>query len=146
MTLINSGPGSPALSGRRAAWYRRPTEAADDADKADPGEMAQIKAEQVERQKGKYGSVKFPPYKPGAGAAVDPDAPPTEKPKHWIEIVLKDEDGHPIPGELYRIVFPDGTADERTLDEKGYARYDGIDPGTCKVTFPNLDKKIWHKS
>ena len=30
-----------------------------------------------------------------------------------------------------------------TLDEKGHARVDHIDPGTCKVTFPNLDKDAW---
>src|SRR5437879_1362868 len=111
--------------------------------------MAKIKAEQVARQSGKYGSTKFPPYKPGGGGGagmIDPNPPGPDRPKHWSEIVLKDEEDHPIPGELYRIVFPDGAADERTLDEKGYARYDGTDPGTCKVTFPNLDKKIWHKA
>lgn len=29
-----------------------------------------------------------------------------------------------------------------TLDSKGQARVDGIDPGTCRVTFPNLDKNM----
>ncbi len=37
--------------------------------------------------------------------------------------------------------LPDGkTVAEGTLDEIGFAHVDGIDPGTFKITFPNLDK------
>ena len=32
-----------------------------------------------------------------------------------------------------------------TLDNNGFARVDGIDPGTCKITFPELDKDAWEK-
>jgi len=149
MTLINSGPGFPAMPGVPGMLVSpMAVAAAKDADKADPGEMAQLKAEQIQQGKGKYGEVKLPPHKPSppdspAGIA-EPEAPP--RPKHWIEIELLDEEGHPVPGELFHIVFPDGTEDRRSLDEKGYARYDGIEPGTCKVSFPNLDKKVWHKA
>jgi hypothetical protein len=44
----------------------------------------------------------------------------------------------------YRITLPDGeTVAEGTLDDKGFARVDGIEPGTCKITFPDLDKDAW---
>jgi hypothetical protein len=50
----------------------------------------------------------------------------------------------PVPGEKYRVTLPDGTTvAEGTLDSKGHARVEGIDPGTCKVTFPDLDKNAW---
>jgi len=50
----------------------------------------------------------------------------------------------PVPGEAYRITLPDGqTVAEGTLDEKDFARVDGIDPGTCKVTFLKLEKQGW---
>jgi type VI secretion system secreted protein VgrG len=61
--------------------------------------------------------------------------------KHWIEIVLVDEAGKPVPGEAYRITVPDGSVKEGSLDENGFARVDHIDPGTCQVMFPNLDKR-----
>ena len=32
---------------------------------------------------------------------------------------------------------------EGTLDEKGLARVEGIPEGSCKVTFPDLDKDAW---
>jgi hypothetical protein len=49
-----------------------------------------------------------------------------------------------VPGEPYRVTLPDGTTvADGTLDEKGYARVENIDPGTCKVTFPNRDKSAW---
>ncbi len=67
--------------------------------------------------------------------------------KSWIEIELVDEEGNPVPGERYKVILPDGqTVAEGTLDEKGFARISGIDPGTCKITFPNLDKDAWEKA
>ena len=56
------------------------------------------------------------------------------------------EDDEPVPGEVYRVTLPDGKVAEGTLDEKGFARVEGIDPGTCKVTFPNLDQEAWEKA
>jgi type VI secretion system secreted protein VgrG len=67
--------------------------------------------------------------------------------KTWIEIELVDEDDNPIAGERYRITLPDGeTIDEGTTDANGLARVSGIDPGTCKITFPDLDKDAWEKA
>ncbi len=69
---------------------------------------------------------------------VDPDK------SHWIEIELLEEDGTPVPGEEYRVKLPDGSPVEGYLDDDGFAGIYGIDPGSCKVTFPNLDENIWH--
>ena len=51
-----------------------------------------------------------------------------------------------MPGERYQIELPDGSVAKGTLDQDGFARVDGIDPGTCKVTFPELDKEAWEKA
>jgi len=113
-------------------------DAAEDADIADPGKMAEIKAEQLKTKSGKYGSVQVKPFKPPSDDEEDSEE------KHWIEIELVDEEGNPVPGEEYEIKMPDGeTVDSGTLDEKGKARVEGIDPGTCKITFPKLDKDAW---
>lgn len=61
----------------------------------------------------------------------------------WIEIELIGEDDKPIPWEKYRIKLPDGTVRDGALNDQGFARVDGIDPGTCEVTFPALDKAAW---
>lgn len=111
---------------------------AEEADKADPGEMTQVKARQVEAQTGKYGSPQTTPHKPPKTQEEK------EKKKSWIEIELVNEKNKPISGKRYKITLPDGeTVAEGTLDEKGCARVDGIDPGTCKVTFPQFDENAW---
>lgn len=65
--------------------------------------------------------------------------------KHWIEIALVDEKGAPVPDVRYNIRLPDGTEQTGNLDSRGLARVDGIDPGSCRVTFPDLDKDAWKR-
>lgn len=109
------------------------------ADAADPGEVEEVKAEQRKTQSGKYGAVPIQPHVP-----PEPGEPGEESKLSWIEIELLDADGEPVPGEPYKVTLPDGsTVAEGTLDGKGFARVDGIDPGTCKVTFPARDKSCW---
>ncbi len=84
----------------------------------------------------------------GSGAtlgssAVDEAGAENNKKKSWIAIRLVDHKGRPVPGEEYRIVLPDGTAVEGDLDQRGFVRINGIDPGTCKIAFPNLDRTSW---
>lgn len=71
---------------------------------------------------------------------------PAEKQKEkkaWIEIILVDEEGKPMPGVRYRITPPGGNPVEGRLNEHGQAGLYQIEPGNCKITFPDLDKDIW---
>ncbi len=113
-----------------------------EADVADPGKIAEIKAEQIEKKEGKYGSTELPPHKP---ADEDEELEDEEK-NSWIEIELLDEEGNPVPGEKYEIELPEATLAKGTLDKDGFARVEGIEPGTCKVAFPKLDKDAWEKA
>ena len=111
----------------------------EEADKADPGAVDEIKAKQRESGSGKYGSQKTEPHKP-------PQTEEEKEEKHsWVEIEMVDEQDEPVPGIAYRITLPDGAAADGTLDEKGFARVEGIEPGTCQITFPDLDMEAWEK-
>jgi hypothetical protein len=110
--------------------------------------MAKLKALQRLLQKGKYGTVKIKPPNSSDEQAGDAEENKTEKEKKksWIEIELQDEDKNPVPGMRYKITLPDGeTVAEGTLDDKGLAQLDGIDPGNCIVTFPDLDAEAWER-
>jgi hypothetical protein len=61
----------------------------------------------------------------------------------WIEVQLVGEDDKPIPYQQYVVTLPGGATRSGTLDEEGKARIDGIPAGTCKVSFPDLDKDVW---
>jgi hypothetical protein len=108
-----------------------------EADDADPGEVSKAKAAKLESESSEWSEAKAKPFKP-----TEED----KKEKSWIEIELVGEDDKPIPGETYQITMPDGTVQGGTLDDKGFARVEGMDPGTCKVTFPDLDKDAWEKA
>jgi type VI secretion system secreted protein VgrG len=108
--------------------------------------MAQSGPGSVTVTPAKLSSVKVAKKSAAASDAPthDPDSEENKDKKHWIEIELLDEAGKPVAGEPYQVTLPDGTTvADGTLDEKGWARVDNIDPGTCKVTFPNLDKEAW---
>jgi len=164
--LVQINSGGAALSGSPGSLVSplSPT-AAVEADKADPGAVTQApQATQVKPGKLALTSVAATlaaaagnpvPFAVAAAAAVrqsaasdapthDPNSEENQDKTHWIEIEFQDEAGQPITGEPYRITLPDGTTvADGTLDEKGRARVANIDPGTCKVTFPNLDKEAW---
>ena len=63
--------------------------------------------------------------------------------KAWVEIVLVDMEGKPVPGVKYRITPPGGAPVEGRLNEHGQAGLYMIEPGSCKITFPDLDKDAW---
>jgi hypothetical protein len=70
-------------------------------------------------------------------------SPPTlreERPvTTWIELVLVDEEGMPVPNRRFSLILPDETVREGVFDAKGCVHLEGIDPGMCKLTFPDLD-------
>ena len=126
-----------------------PTDAtpSSDADDADPGAVEAEKAFQRDAQTGKYGTVQVTPYKRPDQQADDappgqPDQPPVVK-TSWIEIVLVDANDNPVAGENYQVTLPDNSVAEGSLDNNGFVRIDGIDPGSCQVTFPYLDGLSW---
>ena len=144
MTMINSG-GSP-LSGSPGSLVSpiNPAAAAvaDDAVAGLMGMGAMISGAITPVT---LSSIAAGSYKPDPDApSHDPNSPDNKDKTHWIEIQLLDENGKGVPGERYAVTLPDGsTIADGTLDDKGFARVDNIDPGTCKVTFPNLDKEAW---
>lgn len=110
--------------------------AAEDADNADPGKVSEAKERQRELKEGKYGTEQVKPLQP-------PDDPEEARKLVWIEIELVGEDDKPIPGERYRVTAPDGRVAEGSLNGDGFARVNNLEPGTCKITFPDLDQDAW---
>ena len=74
---------------------------------------------------------------PAAAAATQAAPAAPDAKKTWIEIALKDSQGHPIPNERYKLKLADGSIREGTLDGDGRARVDGIEPGSAEVSFPD---------
>jgi len=147
MVQINSA--GSALSGSPGSLVSplSPTDATDAAD-AQAGQTTSVSGQGSTPASMSLDTIS--PATPGKKSAAsdapthDPDDPANKDKKHYIEIKLVDDNGDPVPGEPYKITLPDGTTvADGTLDDKGFARVDNIDPGTCQVTFPNLDKDSW---
>jgi type VI secretion system secreted protein VgrG len=144
MVQINSG--GSALSGSPGSLVSplSPTDATDASDTG-PGQTTSVSGKGGTPANMSLKDISPATRSPASDAPThDPNSPENKDKKHWIEIKLVDDAGKPVPGEPYKITLPDGTTvADGTLDDKGFARVDGIDPGTCKVTFPNLDKDSW---
>jgi type VI secretion system secreted protein VgrG len=148
MLMLNSGgspmPGMPGTLVPPTA----PMEA-EIADNADPGSKAPTyKNQRQNMPKPKLAAINAPWHKSSKEKSSSSSSPTDQKKEKtsWVEIELRDEDGAPVAGEAYQITLPDGKVlATGTLDEKGFARVDGIDPGKCKVTFPNMDGRTWSK-
>jgi len=75
-----------------------------------------------------------------------PQEPPPPEPVTeltWIEIILVDADDNPVAGEKYRIFPPKGRPREGITGPDGRAREEGLVPGECQITFPDLDREEW---
>lgn len=59
----------------------------------------------------------------------------------FIGIVLVDQSGAAVPFARYIVTPPGMSPVEGTLDANGRARIEGINPGNCKVEFPQLDRR-----
>jgi hypothetical protein len=72
-----------------------------------------------------------------------PPAEPVRKEKTWVGIELVDQKGSPVPGARYILETADGKRRTGTLDNNGRLQVRDIDPGTCKVWFPDFDAREW---
>jgi len=115
-----------------------PVAAAEALDEAS-GAKAAAEAAKLERASNTYKKKDIKPYKP----PVTPEEAAIKT--SWIEIELVDLADKPVAGEGYEIELPDGTVASGTLDPKGFARVEGIEPGTCKIRFPRLDRRAWER-
>jgi hypothetical protein len=79
----------------------------------------------------------------GAAPAPAPPGPRPAPTKTWIEFQLLDNDDKPIPNERYKVKLTDGSTKDGHLDSSGTVRFAGIDPGSCDISFPDLDAKDW---
>jgi len=61
----------------------------------------------------------------------------------WVALRLIDADKLPVVNERYRVVLPDGSTIEGATDSAGEAWLEEVIPGSCRISFPNLDAREW---
>lgn len=64
------------------------------------------------------------------------DVEPTS---HWVEIVVRDEEGRLVPNARCVVIAADGSRIESMTGANGRMRLDDIAPGACRIEFPGLD-------
>ena len=82
-------------------------------------------------------AVKGVPAAATSVVTADPSQP------DWIAIALVTPEGEPVAGEPYVVTLADGKEIHGKLDNLGKVRIEGVDPGSCKVSFPERDGKEW---
>lgn len=79
----------------------------------------------------------------GDAAPNRPVIKPCPGSSHWIEFVLVDYDGAPVPGQLYKIRLPDHSVRTGRTDAEGRVRFDAITAGQAAISFVDLDGRDW---
>lgn len=136
-----------------ATLLREIAEAAGDArgalPRTDRAVLLSIARTAISRGRFSAHSVRRPlaaPAKQQPGPGPNPGPSPGPQPqKTFVAIMLQTDEPTPKPVAFkrYKIELPDHTTREGMLDANGCARVEGIDPGTCKVSFPDFHKDDW---
>jgi hypothetical protein len=85
---------------------------------------------------------------PASGMGKPDEAPapaaPTQREtkRDWIEIEIVYDHGRPYDGNCH-VQLPSGAETDGAPDEDGVVRIDGLLPGSCRVSFPDLDASVW---
>jgi len=74
----------------------------------------------------------------------DPQEDEIAEEKKWVEIELLDNNDLPVAGERYEVELPDGKIASGTTNAEGIARINGVDPGSCKIRFPEMHEDGWN--
>lgn len=87
------------------------------------------------------------PPGPGPDQPAPPENPPDQPlPATSVEVKVVDREGDPIGGVRYELTLASGEVRSGTTDPEGMVREDGLDPGTCQLTLPDLDDGEWSLS
>lgn len=106
---------------------------------SESGTASETQGASHQAEKDKLDERKVKPFKP----ISEEEAESEDKEVSWIEFEMVDEADQPMAGVQYEVEMPDGSIAAGVLDNKGFARIDGCEPGTCKISFPELDKDAW---
>ncbi len=64
---------------------------------------------------------------------------PVDEDLAFVAFRLVDQNGQPVPRRAVRLVLADQSEQDGFVDGEGRFRLDGVAPGNCKLTFPDLD-------
>ena len=80
---------------------------------------------------------------PGSGETGGASGAAPQDQLDWFAIELIDKDDKPVAMIRYKVVGPDGAVHTGLTDPDGRARIEGLSPGACTVTFPDLHAGEW---
>ena len=60
-----------------------------------------------------------------------------------VEVKVVDRAGAAIGGVAYQLKLASGEVRSGTTDPEGMVRADGLEPGSCELTLPDLDDGEW---
>src|SRR5919108_1993680 len=62
----------------------------------------------------------------------------------WVEMEMVDHDDKPVPDVRFKLTTANGREIVGRLDSNGHARIEGVRPGSCTLTFPDLPPDAWN--
>lgn len=63
----------------------------------------------------------------------------------WLNIVIKDEDGDPVPDQQFMVTFDNGHTIKGKVDQKGLAHLEPVPEGEHQIKLLDVDLREWKK-
>jgi hypothetical protein len=77
-------------------------------------------------------------------ATLTPSQLRERREKHWIEIRIEDSEGNALSDTECEVTLPDGSKVTKLSNDLGFIRIDDVSAaGSCSVSLPKLDAKLW---
>lgn len=81
--------------------------------------------------------------KAAEGVARGAAPPPPATGPAWVEVAVTGADGEALPYQKVQVTDASGVTRVAFSDGTGIARIEGMAPGSCRVTLPDLDQSSW---
>jgi len=73
------------------------------------------------------------------------DEPVKKVKQTWLNVIIKDDEGKPVPNQKFVVTFDNGHSIKGQVNENGFAHLDPVPEGKHQIELLDVDRREWSK-